>query len=134
LRPMDAAGATDVEGLSRVFLHVGALDADPERLTLDLDLELAVDRDRLVVLADLVVLRHVRIEVVLPGEPTPRSDLTTQREADPDGVLHRRRVEDRQRARQTEAGRAHLGVRGRAEARGATTEHLRGRAELDVHL
>src|SRR3712207_7072785 len=42
------------------------------RLAVDEHVQVAVDAQRLVVLADLVVLRHVRVEVVLPGEPAPR--------------------------------------------------------------
>ncbi len=38
--------------------------------------------DRLVVLGDLEVLRHVRIEVVLPGEPAPLGDLAVEGQAD----------------------------------------------------
>ena len=57
---VDPAGLADVGQLGRVLLQVGAMDADVA--------ELAVDRNRLVVLADLVALRQVGIEVVLAGE------------------------------------------------------------------
>ena len=56
--------ATHVQRLARVGLEVRARDADPRAV----DIEPAVDRDRHVVLRDLVVLRHVGIEVVLAGE------------------------------------------------------------------
>ena len=72
---MDAAGgAADVQRLAGVLLEVHPLDADPDGLAVDLDVEPAVDAQRLVVLADLEVLRHVRVEVVLPGEPAPGRD------------------------------------------------------------
>ncbi len=57
---VDPARLADVGQLRRVLLQVGAVDADVA--------ELAVHRDRLVVLADLVALRQVGIEVVLAGE------------------------------------------------------------------
>ena len=59
------SGAPDVGGLARVLLHVGPLDADPLSRR---QLQPSVDVERLVVLRDLVVLRHVRVEVVLPVE------------------------------------------------------------------
>ena len=95
---------------------------------------IAVDRDRLVVLGDLVVLRHVRVEVVLPGEPAPRHDLAVQDQPDPDRRLHRGLVEHRQRTRQTQTHRAHLGIGFGAELGGAAAEHLGGGGQLDVHL
>ena len=53
----------------------------------EVDVQMPADADRQVVLADLVVLRHVRIEVVLPVEQRVRRDLAVEREAD----LHDRR-------------------------------------------
>src|SRR5680860_1144606 len=64
--------------LARVPLHVGPLDLDPERLAVDVDVHPALERDRLVVLGCLEVLRHVRVEVVLPGEPAPLRDLAVE--------------------------------------------------------
>ncbi len=131
-------GAAQVRRLAGVLLHVGALDLDPERqdalVGLDVDVEPAVEADRLVVLRRLEVLRHVRVEVVLPREAAPLGDLAVQRQPDPHRRLHRRAVERGQRARQPQAGRAGLRVGRRAELRGAAAEHLRGGAELDVHL
>ena len=96
--------------------------------------EVAVDRDRLVVLADLVVLRLVRVEVVLPGEPAPRRDVAVQRQPDADGRLDGGLVEHRQRTGQPQAHRAHLGVGLGAELVGAPAEHLGRGRQLDVDL
>ena len=105
--PVDPAGRpADVQRLAGVLLHVRPLDADPVGLAVDLDLGPAVVRDRLVVLGDLVVLRHVGIEVVLPGEAAPFGDLAAQRQADADRGLDRLGVHHRQRAR---AGRGRPG-------------------------
>jgi hypothetical protein len=61
--------------LAGILFHVRALDRDLEGATiLKLDLDATVEGDRLVELADLVVLREVGIEVVLAREPTGRSD------------------------------------------------------------
>src|SRR5690606_25880151 len=62
---LDAAGGSaHVRELARVLLHVRALDRDVEaRAVGKLDLDGALERDRLVVLADLVVLAEVGVEV-----------------------------------------------------------------------
>ena len=135
LRTVDAAGrATDVQRLAGVLLHVRALDLDAEGLAVHLDVGPALEGDRLVVLGGLEVLRHVRVEVVLPREPAPLRDLAVQREADPDRRLHRLAVDHRHRAGQAQAGRAGLGVRLAAEGRRAAAEHLGVRVQLDVDL
>ena len=123
-----------VQRLSGVFLEVHALDADPHDFALNLDVEISLDAQRLVVLRDLEVLRHVGVEVVLTGEPAPRRDRAVQGETDPDRRLDRHRVRDRQRARQPETGRADVRVRRRAKRRRASAEHLRTGAEFDVSL
>ena len=96
-------------------------------------LEPAVDVDRLVVLADLEVLRHVRVEVVLPGEDR-RADLAVEGQPEADGQLDRLLVEHRQRARAGRAHRVDVGVGLVAELVGRAREHLRGGGQLGVHL
>jgi hypothetical protein len=141
LGTLDAPGrAADVRQLAGILLHVGALDRHLEAGAVgEFDLDGALEGDRLVVLADLVVLREVRVEVVLAREPRRRGDLAAEREAEADRVMHRLLVDDRQRARQSETdGRDH-GVRltgatvGRGRVR-CIREHLRLRVELDMHL
>lgn len=133
---VDAAGGTaDVRRLAGVLLHVRALDLHAEDLAvLQLDVQIAVEGDRLVVLGGLEVLRHVRIEVVLPGEAAPLGDLAVQREPDLDGGLDADLVDDRKRARQSEAYRAGLRVRVLLELGGAPAEHLGLGAELHMDL
>ena len=129
-----AVAATDVQRLSGVFFHMDTGDSDPMGLTVDLDIQVSADAQRLVVLADLEVLRHVRVEVVLPREPAPAGDLAVQRETDAHGERDRRFVDHRQGAGEAEAHRAHLGVGVSAEGRRASAEHLGDGAELDVGL
>ena len=57
-----------VDRLAGVLLQVQPLDADVQRLAVDVDLDLALADDRLLVLADLIALRQVGIEVVLAVE------------------------------------------------------------------
>lgn len=130
-----AGGSADVRRLAGVLLHVGALDLHAEDLpVLQLDVQIAVEGDRLVVLGGLEVLRHVRIEVVLPGEAAPLGDLAVQREPDLDGGLDADLVDDRERARQPEADRTGLRVGALLELGGAAAEHLGLGAELDMDL
>ena len=121
-------------GLAGVLLHVRALDLDAEGLAVHVDVHEALEADRLVVLGGLEVLRHVRVEVVLPGEAAPLGDLAVEREPDPDRGLDRLAVHRRHRAGQPEAGRADVGVGLAAERRRAAAEHLGRGVELDVHL
>ena len=130
-----AAGATEVGQLGGVLLHVGALDLDtPRGAVVEDDVEVAVVGDGLVVLGDLVVLRLVRVEVVLPGEAGVRGDLAVEGQADLDGPLHTLAVDHGQGARQTQAHRVDVAVRVVAELRGRGREHLRLRQQLDVDL
>ena len=93
---MDASRrAADVERLASVLLHVGTLDADPEALPVEDNLGPAVVGDRFVVLGDLVVLRHVRIEVVLPSKAAPLGNRAVQREPDAYRRLDRLVIDDR---------------------------------------
>src|SRR5699024_7330177 len=101
-RPVDTAGGgADVSRLTRVLFHVGPLDVHaPGASVLELDVEVTVEGDGLVVLRDLVVLRLVRVEVVLPGEAAVRRDRAVQRETDLDRPLDRLTVGDGPRTRQ----------------------------------
>ncbi len=139
---MDAAGGpAHVQRLAGVLLHVDALDAHPDQLrlagpvlVLDRDVEPAVGAQRLVVLGDLEVLGHVRVEVVLPREPAPLGDRAVQRQPDLDRVLDRGPGRHRQRPGQAQAGRAGLGVGLAAEGGRAAAEQLGPGAQLDVGL
>src|SRR5690606_23197496 len=140
-RALDATrGSTDVRQLARVFFHVRALDRNADDLAIfELDLNRALERDRLVELADLVVLTHVGVEVVLAREAARRRDRAVQGEAQADRAADRLGVHDRHRTGQAQVDRrdervrlgvVELLVRGVARGR----EHLRLRIQLDVHL
>ena len=125
-RAVDAARAALVDQLRGVLLHVHAVDAHVA--------EMARRGKRDVVLADLVALRQVGIEVVLPVEDRPRRDLALEGHRDHQREVHRLRVRDRQRARVAEADRAGVRVRLVPERERAAAEHLRPRPQLDVDL
>ena len=131
---VDPARRAAVRRLAGVLLHVDARDADPPRLAVDVDVQVAADADRQVVLADLEVLRHVGIEVVLPVEQRVRRDRAVERQPDLDDRRDRLGVRHRQRARMPQADRTDVGVGLVAERVAAAAEHLRARGELDVTL
>ena len=127
---VNAPAAAHVDGLAGVLFHVRALDADAEAV----HLEHTVDADRLVVLADLIVLRHVRIEVVLAVEQRTVRHRALQRLTDAQRELHRPLAQHGQRAGQPQAHRADVRVGLGAELVLARAEQLRRRGQLDVHL
>ena len=132
---VDAARGARVHGLAGVLFHVDARDADAAGGAVgQIDVEVTAHADRQVVLADLVVLRHVRIEVVLAVEQRVRGDLAADSQADQDDAADRLAVGHRQRTGMAQADRAHVRVGRRAELGSAAAEHLRLGIELDVAL
>ena len=97
-----------------------------------LDIDEAMLGQRLVVLRDLVALGQVGIEVVLARENRARIHPAVQRQRGLDGQFHGLPAQHRQRAGQSQAYRADVGVGRRAETGGAAAEDLGARGELDV--
>src|SRR5262249_13210208 len=85
-------------------------------------------------LRDLITLREIRVEVVLPGEDGVGRDLAAECEAELHRPLDRSAVDHGQRSGETEADGARVRVLPRTEARLAAAEHLRLRLELHVDL
>jgi hypothetical protein len=82
------------------------------------------------VLRDLIIFRHVRIEIIFPVEVRHRGDFAIEHQARKNGEPHRFRVHYRQCAGQPETRRASVRIRRRAEFHRAGAEHLRTRPEL----
>ena len=119
--------------LAGVVLDVRALDRHAEHgAVFQLDVQVAVAVGGLVVLRDLVVARHVRVEVVLTGELAPLGDFAVQGKAQLDGVIDGGLVDHRQTARQAEAHRGQFGVRLAAELDVGRAEQLGVRGQLHV--
>jgi hypothetical protein len=93
-----------VERLAGVFLEVNPADPDPiGPAVIAGDLEVAVSRERLLELGDLIALRQVRIEVVLPREDGVLVNLAVKPECSSYPQLDCFPVEDRQRSGETQA-------------------------------
>ncbi len=120
-----------VDELARVLLEMHAADAHAAAV----EIEVAADAHRKVVLADLVALREVRIHVVLAVELGVVRDLALERERGLEARLDRGFVDGRQGAGHAEADLTHVGVGRVAQLTDrAAAEHLRPRARLDMDL
>ena len=91
-------------------------------------------RERLIVLRDLIALRQVGIEVILPREDRVLVDAAAERQRRARAQFDGAPVQHRQRARQAEAHRADVRIRRRAEAGRTAAEDLRVGEELCVDL
>ena len=70
-RAVHAARGADVDVLGGVLFQVKARDADADLAFRGRNVKVTPRADRLVELGDLVPLREVGVEVVLPGEDGP---------------------------------------------------------------
>jgi hypothetical protein len=122
-----------VHRLAGVFLEVDPVEADRAGGSgLAPDLDAPARRERPFVLRDLVALREVRVEVVLPLEDGRAVDPAAGRQGEAQGEAHHLAVQDGERARVAEADGADGGVRARAEDDRARAERLRPRLQLGV--
>ena len=119
----------------RVLFKMDVVDADEFlRAVGERDLDSAADAQGIAVLRDLVILGHVRIEIVLAVEGRVAVDLATEHHAAHHRELHRLFVHDRQRPGIAETDRADVGVRFAAGLQETAAEHLGVRLELDVRF
>ena len=128
-------GGAGVDRLPRILFEVDArqpnLALRPVRQP---KLDHSTERERRLVLRDLIVLGHVRIEVVLAIELRKRRDVRVEGEPGLDDSLDRETIGNRQRARIAETDRTDVRVRLAAEDVAASAEHLGLGLELDVAL
>ena len=124
-----------VVDLGGILLQVDVIDADELlRSVGPRYLNAAADAQRISVLGDLIILRHVRIEVILAVERRMAVDLAPQHETAHDRELHGFLVHDRKRAGISEAHRTYICVRFTSRLQQTAAEHLRIRLQLDVRF
>src|SRR5919107_1668422 len=133
-RAVHAAGGADVDVLGRVFLQVEARDADADLALVRGNLQVAARADRLVELGDLVPLREVGVEVVLPGEDGPLGHVAVEGQPRHDPEIYGLLVGDGQGPGVPEANGAGVGVGGLPVCDPATAEHLGLGRQVDVEL
>ena len=113
-----------MQRLPRIFLHVDANDPDAPRLPRARILEGAFGRQRLLILRNLITLRQIGIEIVLPRENRPLLHRAGQRQRGLDRKIDRSPVQDGQGAGQAQAHRTDIGVRPIAKSCAATAKNL----------
>ncbi len=124
-----------MQALARVLFHVQPGDADSFCLAIRSGhVDPSVLGDRLVVLRDLVALGQVGIKIILPGKNRPLAHLAVDGQRGQRGELDGLRVEHRQRAGQSQANGADVGVRRRAKVIGAAAKGLGGGQQLYVNF
>ena len=131
--PRDGVGKPVVETLARVFLQVQPRDADAFCRARSVGyIDPAILGERLIELGDLVSLRGIGIEVVLPRKDTGLANVAMDCSCRQHRQLYRTAIQHRQGARQAKTCRAHMGVWVAAIAVHAAAEGLRLSQELDV--
>jgi hypothetical protein len=125
-----------VDRLAGILLEVQALDANGDGLAglRHVHQDLALPDDRALVLADLIALRQVRIEIVLPVEGALEIDLRLEAEAGADGLAHAFLVDHRQHAGHRRVDQGDVAVRFAAESGGRPGEQLGLARHLSMDL
>src|SRR5205085_3268649 len=98
------------------------------------NLKLASLRKRLIVLRNLIALRQIRIEIVLPREDRAFINVQPQSERRPRAQLNRATIQNRKRPRQSQTYRTSVRIRLVPEPRRAPTKNLRLRTQLSMNL
>ncbi|MNC31377.1 hypothetical protein D3C75_796960 [compost metagenome] len=105
-----------------VLLQVQTGDADPLGLSVHLNINPAIQTDRLVVLGDLVGLRRIGIKVVFAVEFADVTDRAVQCHSRFHGIFHCLPVQYRQDAWMPQTDRTGMCIRRSTEFRGAAAE------------
>ncbi len=114
-----------MERLPRVLFQMDAEDSDRVRSVIRLIVEDTVRGDGVFVLGDLISLRQVGIEIVLPRKNRARLDGAPQRQSDSHRQFDDLTIQHRERSRKPETHGAHVRVRGRPERGGTPAEDFR---------
>ena len=126
-------GVLVVDRLAGILLQVKAGDADNLCGAVgEFDLDLTRADDRMLILADLIALRQIGVEIVLPVEAADGVDARVQPEAGSHGLGDAFAVNDRQHAGEAGIDEADLTVRLRAECGGGAAEQLGVADDLGV--
>jgi hypothetical protein len=130
--------------LACIFFEVHPLDVDRHRLPFRRPsrriaisrhyCQLAVRRERFVVLRDLVALRQVGIKVILSRKDGRFLNLQSQRESSSRTEVDGSFVQDRQCARQAEADRTRIRIWLRTGLNGTAAENFCGGRELCMNF
>ena len=124
-----------VQAFSCVLLEMQPFDTNDDALPAQqIDDHLALADDGTLVLADLVALRQVWVEVVLPVEHRVEIDLRLEPEPCSDGLGDAALIDHRQHAGHRGIDQAHMRIWLAAELGRGAREQLRIRGDLGMHL
>ena len=121
-----------VQGFSGVFFHMDALYSNFLSGAVHGNFNVAVLRQRPVVLGDLIALREIRIKVILARPLRFRIDAAVEPDCSSGGNADGDAVQHRKRAGQSQAHRTGIHIRRLAEFCGARTEQFGVRQELGM--
>ena len=131
----DIVGMLIVQRFAGILLEMQPLDADAHRLAVGhVDHDLALADDRRFVLADLVALRQVGIEIVLPVEHRFQIDLGFEPEPGAHRLAHAFRIDHRQHAGHGGVDQRDMSVGLAAERGRGAGEQFRLRSDLGMHF
>ena len=94
----------------------------------------AVRAQRHVVLRNLIIFRHVRVEIIFAIELADGRNIASEHQSHQHGHAQRFLIHHRQRAGQPEANRTRVRVRLRAKFNWRSAKHFGARLELHVHF
>ncbi len=124
-----------VDRLAGVLFEVKPLDADGDRIPVgQIDRHCALPDDRLLVLGDLIALRQIRIEVVLPIENASKVDLRLEPQPGAHRLGDALLVDHREHAGHRSVDQADMGVGGAAKRRRGAGKELGSGRDLRVDL
>ncbi len=123
-----------VEGLAGVFLEMEARDADAFCFAAVFNFKPAAGSEGEFVLGNLVALGKIGVEVIFAGEAGMLVDRAIQRQRRAYAHFDGAPVEDRQRARESEADGTRIGVGLIAKTRGTSAEDFGFGQKLGVDL
>ena len=142
---VDAGCRFHVETLGHIFFEMDANEAhvfircadgflSVLRISEIMEGDDAAEAERHIILADLVVLRHVGVEIIFPVEFADRADFASEHEAGKGCELESFLVHHRQGAGHAHADWTNIGIRFGSIFHGAGTKHFAARLELHVNL
>ena len=124
-----------MQALAGVLFEMQPLDADGDGLAvLEIDRHRALADHRRFVLADLIALRQIGIEIVLPVENRLEIDLRFQSQAGADRLPHAFLVDHRQHAGHGRIDQRDMAVRRAAELGGRAGKEFRLGRHLRMHF
>src|SRR5208337_77433 len=109
-----------MQGFARIFFEVETRDADAFGLAAVFNFKPAAGSEGQFVLGNLVALGKVGIEIILAGEAGMLVDGAIERQGRTDAHFDDAPIEDRQRARESEADGTRIGVGLIAKTRGTS--------------